>query len=526
MEVDVLWTKVVENMLKTQQLTPFYTEVIKKIIPKSFDNNHLDLFIYDTYAKRRIESDISSNISNELENILGYPVSFAIKSDPNNRSDLTASFSSYKTKTQPITSANQNNYTINQIKENNISDQTAPTISTIVTNGKSKNTNNKNFFKLDEYTNYKSPADLNNQSNLLNQPKPLFGRLTPDNSKVMAGYTFENFVAGDANSFVLSACMAVSDKPGLNYNPLLIHGKSGMGKTHLLHAIGNSYKIKFNEKGVLYCTAQEFINDYVFAIREGQMHNFKIKYSNIDLLLIDDMQFFASKTSSQEQFVYVFNQLVEAGKQVVMTSDVHPNDLKNLPERLKTRMKNTIVGLVSVGLETKIAILKVFSNTAGQSVATDVLEVIAQKSTGSVRELIGLYRTVINYLIFSGKNVTPEEAYNYLVSQNVAPVVDEHKAYSPQSIVKNICDFYNSGYEEIIGASRRKSVVFTRNLCVFVLRKITNLSLTEVGEQLGGRDHSTILNCYNKAEKIISQDNTIFEQIRIFLNISRSQQLG
>ncbi|MDR3116398.1 MAG: chromosomal replication initiator protein DnaA [Bifidobacteriaceae bacterium] len=537
MDAAILWSKVVDNLLKSEHLAPILADALKKITFDFSQNSLLVLSTNDSDAKNRVESDISVPILEELQKLSNQFLSFTINLSSSSSAKQTSSSSSAKQTNSPESSDFENQQekaenanTENSLKiENSLKVESSlyetspyenlsevPTISEVV----KKTSSIKSAEQIKNSAKYFSESPIEKSPDSKKE-KNIFGKIAPNNSRILSGYTFDSFVTAENNSFAVSACIAVAENPNIDYNPLLIHGKSGMGKTHLLHAIGNRYMEKYDNTSILYCTSEEFINDYIYTIREGNMHKFKNKYTGINILLIDDVQFFVSKTSSQEQFVHIFNQLISAGKQVVMTSDVHPDQLDNLPDRLKTRMKNTVVGLSPVSYETKVAILKSYSGKSGQVVPKPLLEIVAQRSGESIRELIGLYKTVMNYLIFAGKALSAEEAYKYLTSQNTNVVITEQSKNKPQTIIKNVCDFYNAPYEEVVGSSRRKSIVFTRNLCVFILRKTTNLSLSEVGSYMGERDHSTILNCYNKAEKMISQDSSVFDQIKIFLNISQ-----
>ncbi|MDR2748519.1 MAG: chromosomal replication initiator protein DnaA [Bifidobacteriaceae bacterium] len=531
MDAEELWRKAVDKLLKTQQLPLVFSELLEKIKPKSFENDYLSLETQDLEVKQKIEINISHLLSVAFEGILERPIAFSI--------NLKTTVPDVELPKEPEKDYSQKVYTTFEIEDNQFEtvdnskvdnsenydseNKELPTISNVLEHHISEKTDEhietaEELFEEIRFRNKTAGESKNDEV------KSFMNNLQNDNSKLIPSMTFENFITGGANSFAASACLAVCEKPGFNYNPVLIHGNSGMGKTHLLHAIGNKIRSVFNSR-ILYCTADEFISDYTGAIRDGNMHKFKNKYAGLDVLLIDDVQFFANKSGSQEQFIYVFNQLVDSGKQVAMSSDVPPDELENIPDRLRTRMKNTVVGLGAASPELKIAILQNHATEVGQPVPLEVMEIISSHSGESIRELLGLFRTVINYLIFAGKDLTKANALEFLSNGSKEKIINRKKSSAPETIVKNICEFFNCSYEQVVGATRQRSVVFARNMAAFILRKITHLSLSEIGDNLGGRDHSTILNCCNRAEEIIKKDETVFKQISIFLNINEGQQL-
>ncbi|MDR2799282.1 MAG: chromosomal replication initiator protein DnaA [Bifidobacteriaceae bacterium] len=532
MEASEIWRKAVDKLLKAQQLPPFFSVLLNQISAKSFENDHLILSIDNISSKQKMEANFSTHIINALNDITGKFISFSIEISPTpgNNSPLEKS-NERKNSEYPDFGKNdyfQEIHTSFDITDNNESTgfDAPPTVTEILDKRSSEKTHEKTpeEVKLSENVfaekHFQKSFDSNQQNP---EPRSFFNNLQSSNTKLISRFRFDNFVTGEANTFAASAAAAVCDDPGIGYNPLLIHGESGMGKTHLLHAIGNEMARRYKDCKILYCTAEEFISDYTSSIREGNMHKFKDRYTDLDLLLIDDIQFFANKVGSQEQFVYVFNQLTNAGKQIAMCSDVHPDRLENISNRVITRMKGTVVGLGNAGFEMKSAILKSFAAETGQLVNQDAVYLVAKNHFNSIRELIGFYRTMINFLAFSGKDLSIESVQKYLAQNNKDKIIKKQKLSAPESIIKNICEFYNCSYEEVAGATRKKSVVYARNMAVFLLRKLTQLSLSEIGSNLGGRDHSTILNCYNKAEAIIKNDENAFKQIEVFLDLNKSQ---
>lgn len=316
-------------------------------------------------------------------------------------------------------------------------------------------------------------------------------------------YQFDNFVVGSSNSLAYAAAQAVSDRPGFAYNPLFIYGQSGLGKTHLMHAIGNDIKHKNPKAVVLYQTADRFVNEFINAIRFDKIHKFKQKYQNIDVLLIDDVQFISNKDQTQEAFFHIFNALYESHKQIIFSSDTIPQSMQGVAERLRSRMGwGLIVDIHAPKLETKIAILKRKAYANNEQLPDDVAEYIAEAVDHNIRDLEGALVRVI--------------AFGALTKQQISLTLAQKVLQRPQTGQKSAVDFnkifeimkkhFSCKVSCLQSKTRNKDVVHSRQIAMFLMKKYTDKSLREIGASLGGRDHSTVMHAYTKIEQKIEQD--------------------
>lgn len=313
-------------------------------------------------------------------------------------------------------------------------------------------------------------------------------------------FTFENFVVGPSNNLAFVAASQVGSGLDVAYNPLLIYGPTGVGKTHLLQAIGNDVLAKTIEAKVVYVTAEGFTNDYIDSLRNRTQSLFRNKYRKSDLLVVDDIQFFAGKEGTQDEFFHTFNELALSGKQVVLACDKHPKDLGRLKERLASRFLGGMA--VDIGLpdlEMKMAILKAKCHERGIELRDDIAAFMAENCQGGVRELEGVLISVLALLKISGGSFSVEELKK-IIGERKKPVTTKPAS---SSITKAVSRHYNLKKEELEGLSRKARVVLARQVSMFFLRKILNLPLEEIGQILGGRDHSTVIHGIAKVEGII-----------------------
>lgn len=343
----------------------------------------------------------------------------------------------------------------------------------------------------------------------------------PKNSTLNEDYKFENFVVGSSNQVAHAAAMAVAAKPGQNYNPLYIYGNSGLGKTHLMQAIGHTFLEKYPDKCVLYTTSEEFVNDYINAIQagSGRAKDFKNRYRNVDMLLIDDIQFLARKEGTQEEFFHTFNHLHQNKKQVVLTSDSYPQDIKGLESRLQTRFSAGMVTDISQpDLETREAILR--QKAIGQNKIIDdkIINFIAQHVQSSIRELEGALTKIVATCELMNCDVTIEKASEILKGI----VSQKRQTITPDLIIREVHKYYDMPIEDLLGRKRTKEIVLPRQIAMYLLRHESNLSYPEVGRAMGGKDHSTIIHGCEKIEANISQNQQIKEDLsKIKENIYR-----
>ena len=318
--------------------------------------------------------------------------------------------------------------------------------------------------------------------------------------------TFESFVVGASNRFTHAAAMAVSQRPGEVYNPLFIHGDSGLGKTHILHAVGHEVKRLRPEARVFYMSAERFTNEMIWAIQHGQTLAFRNKYRTVDVLLVDDVQFLAGKESTQEEFFHTFNALRDAHKQIVVTADKPPKDIAGMEDRLISRFNQGLVAdTQQPDLETRIAILRsrCEQESGGLRLADDVVLLIADRVRGNVRDLEGCLVRLMAVASLTHREVTPELA-NEVLAQYVKPELENH---TPERILAAVSERFGVRPETLAGKRRTQTIAVPRQVAMYLMRHLTELSLVEIGRVFGGRDHSTVIHaCRQVAERIQNDD--------------------
>ena len=320
----------------------------------------------------------------------------------------------------------------------------------------------------------------------------------------MDGYTFDRFIVGPSNKFAHAAAIAVSQNPGKAYNPLLIYGNSGLGKTHLLNAIGHELKKNFPDKDIIYVKGDQFANELIEAIRAGTTVSFREKYRKADALLIDDIQFIAGKESTQEEFFHTFNTLYESKKQIVLTSDRPPRDIATLEDRLKTRFEWGLTADVQPpDFETRMAIIKRKAELVGLSVPDNVCEFIAQKLKSNIRQLEGTVKKLNAIHLVEGATPTistAQRAISDIVNnEQPAPV-------TVSKIIEEVGRTYGVSPEDIKSSKRNANVSFARQISMYVVREITQMPMVEIGKEFGGRDHSTVVYAIQQIEEKSARD--------------------
>ena len=327
-------------------------------------------------------------------------------------------------------------------------------------------------------------------------------------------YTFNEFVSGSTNQFAYSAAEAVAEKPGTSYNPLFIYGGVGLGKTHLINAIGNAILDRNPQKKVCYYTSERFINELITSLRCSKMEDFRRKFRSVDVLLIDDIQFIAGKERTQEEFFHTFNELYEAQRQIVVTSDKFPKEIPGLEERLRSRFEwGLIADIQPLDLETKQAILKLKSEKMGIDLPEDVSLFLAGSSTSNVRDLEG-YLNRLN--LFSRMKSIPISLK--MAQETLKDILSKkNQEVSVEEIQKAVASFYNIKVADLKSSKRIKAFILPRQIAMYLSRKITSCSYPDIGEKFGGKDHSTIIHAINKIEKAIEEDyrlQTAIENIK------------
>ena len=312
-------------------------------------------------------------------------------------------------------------------------------------------------------------------------------------------YTFANFIVGSANRLAHAASLSVAERPGHAYNPLFLYGGVGLGKTHLMHAIGNAVIARFPRKRVVYATSEKFTNEFITSIQQGKIDDFRTRYRRIDLLLIDDIQFIADKERTQEEFFHTFNAIHEDGKQIVLSSDRPPKAILTLEERLRSRFEwGLIADLTAPDLETRIAILRAKAEEQAVPVSSDVLEFIARKVVSNIRELEGALNRIVAYASMGAVPITIELAQAVLSNVLYNP---KKRQVTPERITRAVSDYYGVQIDALKGQKRDKAIVVPRQIAMFLMREETDVSLLRIGAELGGRDHSTVLHACDKINR-------------------------
>ncbi|HAJ33128.1 MAG TPA: chromosomal replication initiator protein DnaA [Candidatus Atribacteria bacterium] len=316
-------------------------------------------------------------------------------------------------------------------------------------------------------------------------------------------YTFDNFVVGDDNRFAHAACLAVAQSPSKSYNPLFIYGGVGLGKTHLMQAIGRYIKEHNNKIKVLYISSEKFTNEMIDSIRDDRTVAFRDKYRSVDILLIDDIQFLAGKERTQEEFFHTFNTLYDSNKQIVITSDRPPKDIPTLENRLISRFEwGLITDIQPPDFETRIAILRKKAQSENLNVPAEVIDFIAEKIPSNIRQLEGALTKLVAFSTFTKKELSVSLAQNIL--KDIIPL--ENKKVSINQIQKTVSDYYNIKVNSLLSKKRTKDVVLARQVAIYLSRELTDLSLTSIGEVFGRRDHTTIIHSYIKIKNKIKKD--------------------
>lgn len=327
-------------------------------------------------------------------------------------------------------------------------------------------------------------------------------------------YTFGTYVVGSGNRLAHAACQAVAEKPARAYNPLFLYGGVGLGKTHLLHAIGNACYA--NGLNVLYVSSEEFTNDLIAAIRTHTTQAFREKYRSADVLLIDDIQFIAGKESTQEEFFHTFNTLHGQDKQIIVSSDRSPKSLVTLEERLRSRFEwGLTADIQAPDLETRLAILRSKAERTGRVIPDEILNGIAQRVQSNIRELEGALNRILAYADLSGASLTPD-----LVEVALSDLMPSPADLEPAYVVDLVARKYGLTSEKLLGRDRTKDVALPRQIAMYLLREEAKISFPQIGEALGGRDHSTVMSAYDKIKEQLHSDRRLEQDI-----ISIKQQL-
>ena len=328
-------------------------------------------------------------------------------------------------------------------------------------------------------------------------------------------YTFDTFIIGKNNELAHAASQAVAKSPGSQYNPLFIYGGVGLGKTHLMHAAGHQMLLTNPKQKILYITSEKFANDYVNAIAQKHMEEFKKEYRNVDVLLIDDIQFMAGKEGFQEEFFHTFNELRDKGKQIILTSDRPPKEIPAVEQRLVSRFEwGMIADIQAPDLETRMAILRIKMQKKGISISEDILFYIAENVLNNIRELEGALNRLAVYQQMENRGLVLEQAKTILA--NIVGV--KKRVTSVKKIAESVAEFYNINMEDLIKQSRKKEFVKPRQIAMYLIRKELDNSFPSIGDFFGGRDHTTVMHAVDKVGKLITAKESFKQEVDLILD--------
>ena len=332
-----------------------------------------------------------------------------------------------------------------------------------------------------------------------------------DQARLNNKYSFDNFVIGSSNRFSHAAAVAVAEAPAKAYNPLFIYGGSGLGKTHLLHAIGHYAQSLYKGIRVRYVSSEEFTNDFINAIANNRAPEFQARYREIDILLIDDIQFLQGKDSTQEAFFHTFNTLHDHNKQVVVTSDLPPKQLTGFEDRMRSRFEwGLITDVQAPDLETRIAILRKKAASDRIDISDDVVEYMASKVSSNIRELEG---ALIRVTAFANLNKSPVDMPLVQTVLKDLVLTEDTNVVSPADIISTTATFYQLGVEDLYGSSRSQTIALARQVAMYLCREMTSLSLPKIGQLFGNRDHTTVMYANKKITELMKERRSIYNQV-------------
>ncbi len=337
------------------------------------------------------------------------------------------------------------------------------------------------------------------------------------NNNLNAKYTFDSFIVGPFNELAYSAAQAIIKKPGV-YNPLFIYGSTGLGKTHLIQATGNKLYEMNDKLNIFYTNSEKFSQDYVNALTHNKINQFKNRYRNFDVFIMDDVQFFSGKEKLQEELFHLFNILYDKGKQIIFSSDKHPNYIIGLEDRLKSRFSaGMIVDITKPDYESRAALLKQKATERGIPISDEVIDFISQNITGNIRELEGILNTITIQTDLRNRKLSVLEVKN-IIKNNVRP----KKHIAVEEIVKIVSGFYGINPDDIFKKTRKKDIVHIRQIVMYLLREFFDISYPVIGKEIGGRDHTTAIHAYERIKDKLKEDPLLvqeIDQLKAILNV-------
>jgi chromosomal replication initiator protein len=368
------------------------------------------------------------------------------------------------------------------------------------------------FISRDDFSNNSLPSGESDFDHSIKRPSEAAFTKMALARRLNPMYTFDSFVVGNCNEFAHAAAMAVSENLGGSYNPLFVYAGVGLGKTHLISSIGHRVLLNNPTKNIYFTTSEEFTNEMISSIQHDKMIEFRNKYRNVDLLLIDDIQFLAKKERTQEEFFHTFNSIYENRKQIVITSDRFPNEINDMEERLKSRFQwGLIADMAAPDLETRVAILKRKAYEDAAKIPDEVALFLAEQATSNIRELVGALIRLVAMSSLQGKPITLDLAENCFKERLNKPP----KQVTIDSIIKNISNTFNVKASDIKSKKKHKMYSRPRQVAMYLARELTQLSYPEIGEAFGGKDHSTVIYATRKIERQLKDDSQLQSQIDV-----------
>ncbi|MEQ6900888.1 chromosomal replication initiator protein DnaA [Nocardioides sp. YIM 152588] len=459
----------------------------------------------DDFTRKRLEGRLRGQLEDALSDRFGHEVQLAVTVDPSLQHQAPPLTDGFDPAAEPAPST--------RVDPAAVPVEPAVAVSSEEMSTKSQNDMSSMAPISEPAPRYEAPEPA--------APMPSAAPAAAGESRLNPKYTFETFVIGSSNRFPHAAAVAVSEAPGRSYNPLLVYGESGLGKTHLLHAIGHYVRTIYAGSKVRYVSSEEFTNEFINAIRDDRQDRFKRKYRDIDVLLIDDIQFLEGKTQTQEEFFHTFNTLHNANKQIVLTSDRPPKRLEALEDRLRNRFEwGLITDVQPPDLETRIAILRKKAAMDRLTAPSDVLEFIASKIQTNIRELEGALIRVTAFANLNRQEVDMTLAE--IVLKDLIPEGGEPEITAPL-IIAQTAAYFGLSIEELTGPSRGRHLVMARQIAMYLCRELTGLSLPKIGAQFGNRDHTTVMYAERKINQLLGERRAVFNQVSELTNRVKMQ---
>lgn len=501
LQTSQVWEAAVELAIADNSLSSLGRAFVRMVHPQAYADNLFCVSVASTTVKDVIEKHALSVMENKLNDILGRDIHIDISIDPTINERENSSHIEEQTPTTVPAPQSPAPYAHNipvQTRAESYDYTPAEDISPVPPAAPAF------VSQPDSAENISATAPSSYFDSPKTATKALAAGLNPR-------HTFETFVVGESNRLANAASRAVSEAPGIVYNPLFMYSNSGLGKTHLMHAIGN-YTLKlFPDKSIRYVSAEEFTNAFISAVRDRRQAEFKDEFRNVDVLLIDDIQFIGGKDSTVEEFFHTFNALINANKQIVITSDVAPSLLNGFEERLISRFSSGVTAdITTPSLETRIAILEKKAAADGLEVPREVNEYIAKNMTTNVREMEGALRRVT---AFAGINNQPADlALTQAVLRDLIAASDGVEITS-SLIMGKTADYFNITMDDLVSSSRVRDLAYARQMAMYLCREMTDLSLPKIGELFGGRDHTTVIHAYKKINAEMSEQPSTYNQV-------------